>query len=142
MSARSEGPLAERRLRSWMIVAAMAYLGASAAIRWRSSFPPGLPSALPLLSVLAATVCALLATRSYLLFLRTLDELLRRIEIEALAIGFGAGVIVALLYPLCEELGAPGIGGFAIAPTMLLSWALASGLGKRRFFGGAPGEPG
>jgi hypothetical protein len=68
-----------------------------------------------------------------------LNELQRRIQVEALALGFGAGAVFAMLYPLFEGLGAPAVGGRATALVMMLSWAVGSWLGTRRYAGyGSP----
>jgi hypothetical protein len=75
-----------------------------------------------------------------LLFLRDADELLRRIETEALALGFGAGAVVGLVYPLLEKLGAPALGGHATLLAMMLSWGLGSWLGMRRYSGANSGS--
>jgi hypothetical protein len=93
---------------------------------------------LPWLLVGLALGLAVQAIRSYLAFLREADELLRRIETEALALGFGAGAAFSLLYPLLEKLGAPQLDGHAAVMVMMLSWAAGSWLGARRYSGSAP----
>ena len=47
------------------------------------------------------------AVWAYLRFLRMADELMQKMQLEGLAIGFGAGVIFALSYDIFEEAGAP-----------------------------------
>lgn len=119
----------QRRVDFWMLTFALAYLGATAAVRWRESIPVALPW---LLAGLAALL-ALQAVRSYLIFLRGADELLRRIQTGALAFGFGSGAVLTLLYPLFEGLGAPQLDGPAIAMVMMLSWTLGYWRGARRY---------
>ncbi len=121
----------QRRITLWMLAAALAYVGATATLRWRAS----IPAALPWLALGLALALAFQATRSYLVFLREADELLRRIETEALALAFGAGAAFSLLYPLLEQLGAPDLGGYATAVVMMLSWAAGLWLGTRRYAG-------
>jgi len=124
-----------RRFLFWFLAAALAYCGATAALRWRES----VPGALPWLLVGVALLLAIQAIRSYLAFLRRADELLRKIETEGLALGFGAGVVLSLLYPLLERLGAPQLDGHATALVMMISWGAGSWLGTRRYSGrGAP----
>ena len=48
-------------------------------------------------------VFALLAFRAYLIFLRTADELLRRVQLEGLALGFGGGAVFMSSYWLFER---------------------------------------
>src|SRR5215211_4706876 len=47
------------------------------------------------------------AARSYVVFLRGADELLRKIQLEALAMSFGVACIFMIGWRLCERLGAP-----------------------------------
>lgn len=126
----------QRRFTLWMLAAGLAYLGATAALRWRAA----LPGALPWLLSALAWVLALQAIRSYVIFLRQADELLRRIQTEALALGFGAGAVVSLLYPLLELLGAPKLGEYAIAIAMMLAWSAGTWLGTRRYSGKSTGS--
>ena len=121
----------QRRFTLWMLAAGLAYLGATAALRWRAS----LPAALPWILSGLAWVLAFQAIRRYVIFLRQADELLRRIQTEALALGFGAGAVVSLLYPLLEMLGAPKLGGTAAALVMMLAWSAGTWLGTRRYSG-------
>ncbi|HEU5161666.1 MAG TPA: hypothetical protein VFV54_00840, partial [Thermoanaerobaculia bacterium] len=55
----------------------------------------------------ATVIVALFAVRAYRAFLHGADELLRKIQLEGLALGFGAGVVFMLGYRLLERLGAP-----------------------------------
>jgi len=119
----------QRRFNLWLFVSALAFVAAAAAVRWRSS----LPATLPWLAVGVAVLLALLSIRSYLVFLRAADELLRRIQTEALAFGFGAGALVAYFSPLAEKLGAPKLGTWGTALVMMFSWSLGTWLGMRRY---------
>jgi hypothetical protein len=121
----------QRRFNVWMLAAALTYLGATAALRWRESIPGALPWLLTGLTL----VLAIQAIRIYRVFLRGADELLRRIQMEALALGFGSGAVFSLLYPLLERLGAPELDEHATAVVMLLSWGAGSWLGTRRYSG-------
>ena len=49
---------------------------------------------------------SVMMVRAYVHFLREADELLRKIQLEALAFSFGATVVFMLGYRLCERLGA------------------------------------
>jgi hypothetical protein len=134
----------ERRVNLWLPAAALAYAAATAAQRWHESLPralpwlqrfPGLQTLHWLTWLLAglATLCTVQAVRSYLVFLREADELLRRIQTEALALGFGVGAAFSLLYPLLAQLGAPDFGGNGIFVVMMLSWSAGIWLGSRRY---------
>ena len=85
----------------------------------------------------AATALLGIATmRAYVMFLRAADELLRKIHIEALAIGFGAGAILMLAWRLAERLGAPKLDSNDPLLAMLVFSAVGHWLGVRRFSGG------
>jgi hypothetical protein len=85
--------------------------------------------------VLTAATAALmlLAVRSYILFLRHADELLRKVHLESLALGFGAGIVVMMTYRLCERLGAPKLDVNDAALVMTVTWVAAQWLGARRY---------
>jgi hypothetical protein len=121
----------ERRFIVWMLTATLAYTAAALAFKWRASGPPWLPGLL----TVAAWLLALHAVRCFLTYLRQADELLRKIQTEALALGFAAGAVVSLLYPLLEKLGAPALGGYATFVVMMLAWAAGSWFGTRRYRG-------
>lgn len=117
-----------RRVNLWLPAAALAYAAAMAAQRWLRGI-----SWVPWLFAGLSVLCTVQAVRSYLVFLREADELLRRIQTEALALGFAAGAAFALIYPLLEQLGAPVLGGNGIFVVMMFSWSAGTWLGKRRY---------
>jgi hypothetical protein len=125
-----------RRFHLRVIAATLLYLGATAALR----HPAAAPVALAWLLTGLAWLLAVVAMGSYLAFLRQADELLRRIELEGLALGFGAGAVFALLYPLLVALGAPDLQGEATALVMMVSWAAGSWLAGRRYSGNTSGR--
>lgn len=127
-----------RRVYRWLLAAALSYIAATAALRFRSAMPP----AIPWLVVFLSVGLFLLAVRAYLVFLRGADELLRRIETEALALGFAAGTVFSLLYPLFERLGAPELGWQATPLVLMASAGLGSWLGVRHYSRAEPGDEG
>ncbi len=118
----------ERRYVVWMLAATLAYVAASGAPRWwpEAAVPTwfGLGLALAL---------GFQTLRSYLQYLRGADELLRRLQLEALAIGFGAGIVFSIFYPLFEPFGAPHAGARSTAVVMMVVWSVGSLLGPRRY---------
>jgi hypothetical protein len=129
----------QRLFTLWMLAAGITYLGTAAALRWRTALPGAL-SWLPWLLIGLAWLLAFQAIRRYVIFLRRADELLRRIQTEALALGFGAGAVVSLLYPLLELLGAPKLGEYAVAVAMMLVWSAGTWLGTRHYSGKSSGK--
>lgn len=133
-----------RRVNLWAPAAALAYVAAAAAQRWREPLARALPWLqpfralrgfpwMPWLFAGLSALCTVQAVRSYLAFLREADELLRRIQTEALALGFAAGAAFALIYPLLEQLGAPVFGGNGVFVVMMFSWSAGAWLGTRRY---------
>ncbi len=61
------------------------------------------------------------------------DELLRKIQLEGLALGFGAGVIFAMSYQLLERAGAPQLQVSDTVVVMMVGWAVGQLLGLRRY---------
>ncbi len=123
----------QRRLNAWIIAASLVYLGATAALRWQARLPGGPVLAWALTGGFA--LMAVEAARRWFLFLRQADELLRRIQLEALALACGVGLVLSLLYPLLEDLGLPRVGGRLTAMAMMLALVLGSWLGTRRYSG-------
>lgn len=88
----------------------------------------------------AAIVLMLLMVRSYMHFLRHADELLRKIQLEGLALGFGAGIVFMLGYRLFERMGAPKLDLADGVLPMVLFWAIGQYVGYRRYFAGPENE--
>ncbi len=85
------------------------------------------------LVALVPTALGLQAVRSYVHFLRGADELLRKVHLEGLAIGFGAGVIFVMGYGLLEHIGAPALNIADPVLVFVSFWALGQWLAMRRY---------
>ncbi len=85
------------------------------------------------LVALVPTALGLQAIRSYVHFLRGADELLRKIHLEGLALGFGAGMIFILGYGLLEHIGAPALNTSDPVLVFVSFWALGQWLAMRRY---------
>jgi hypothetical protein len=70
---------------------------------------------------------------AYLRFLRDTDELQRRIHLEGIGLGFGAGVVFSLSYRLAERIGAPELDTTDPLLVFVLFWALGQWLAVRRY---------
>ena len=116
----------------WMLAAAVAFIAASLLID--GTFIP--PAAGWAITALTASLL-LMTVRSYLAFLRQADELLRKVHLDALALGFGTGVVLMMVYRLCERLGAPKLDVNDAALIMTATWIAAQFLGSRRYAAGA-----
>lgn len=81
----------------------------------------------------ATLVLGVTAMWLYVKFLRAADELLRKIHVEALALGFGAAIVFMLFWRLCERLGAPKLDVVDPALVMIAFWTAGQWLGLRRY---------
>ena len=117
----------------WCIASAVMFVGATFLIK-KDIVPKG-PLAWGL--AIANLIVAFLAVRAYMLFLRGADELLRRIQLEGLALGFGAGAVFMLSYRLFERLGAPRLDSAHPFVVMAIFWAVGQYIGMRRYSSGA-----
>lgn len=117
------------RFIAWLMAWAVSFLAAT----WALRADLGLSSPVSWLVAVAPNVFGIVALFAYLRFLRMADELLRKIQLEGLALGFGAGVVFAMGYQLLERAGAPQLQVTAPAVVMMFGWALGQLLGMRRY---------
>ena len=82
---------------------------------------------------LAPNLIALVVLRSYLRFLRMTDELQRRIQLEGLAVGFGAGFIFGIGYLVAEGAGAPPFKAVWMILVMTAGWIVGNVFALRRY---------
>ena len=78
-------------------------------------------------------ILMVLSMGSYIVFLRHADELLRKVHLEALAFAFGTGMVVMMVYRLCERLGAPKLDFNDPSLIMILTWMAGQWIGARRY---------
>jgi len=117
-----------RRFNAWNIGLALAFAG--------SVFILALDVVNPTLGYALAAVTLFLgvsAIRAYVRFLRSADELLRKIHLEAIAMAFGAGVVSILTWELLEMAGAPDLDRSLFAAAMLIFWGVGQAIGIRHY---------
>lgn len=73
------------------------------------------------------------AILAYLRHLRRLDELQRRIQLEALAVSFAASALITFTVGFLENAGVPRPSWIWVAPLMIGLWGLGSFLANRRY---------
>lgn len=117
------------RFSAWLLAWAVSYVAAS----WTLKADFDLASPLIWSLVAAPNVIAIVAVFAYLRFLRMADELLRKIQLEGLALGFAAGVLVTTGYQLAEAAGAPQLETDHIIVVMIFSWTAGQLLGIWRY---------
>ena len=117
------------RFAAWCLAWAVCYVGASMTLK--GDFDLSTP--LVWLLVAIPNLLSLVAVFSYMRFLRMADELLRKIQLEGLAMGFAAGVILVTGYQLFEAAGARELQTDHIIIVMMFSWVAGQMHGMWRY---------
>lgn len=107
-----------RRFNLWCLAWALAYVGAHWALKGDSE----LATALVWLLVATPILLMIGTVFSYMHFLRNADELLQKIQIQGLAMGFGAAVVFVTGYQLLEAAGASEMQTDHLLMVMMFSW--------------------
>jgi hypothetical protein len=132
------GPKAKQASRAYMrsmAIAAIVYVavvfGAVMLIRHA---PFSLPQWAVIIVALTPLIPALMMVRTYLTFLRSMDELHRRIQTEAWLISAGVIGIGSFTYSFLEEWAhLPRIDLIWIFPALIFAWGLATYFVRRRY---------
>ena len=85
------------------------------------------------LVALTPLIPAALALSAYLRFLARMDELGRRIQLEALAFGFGAAGMLTFAYGFLENAGFPQLSYIWVFPTMIALWGIGGAIAAYRY---------
>lgn len=122
----------QRRVVLWSLVWMSSWVAVTLALTsgWLASGAPGIVAAVVSSSLGIGTVLA------YRRFLKEADEVQRRIELEALAMAFGVGVVGGFAYWLLERSGAVPIAKtdlLYVLAGMCLTYSAGVLLGKRRY---------
>lgn len=106
------------RFTLWLLAWAVTYVAAHWALKSDMNI------AAPLVWLLAAAPILIMvaAVFSYMHFLRNADELLRKIQLQGLAMGFGAAVVFVPGYQLLEAAGASEMQTDHLLMVMIFSW--------------------
>ncbi len=82
---------------------------------------------------LAPVIPAALALWAYVRFLNRMDELQRRIQLEALALASGSTALLTFSYGFLENVGFPHLSLIWVLPLMVALWGLGSALAGRKY---------
>jgi len=93
----------------------------------------GLDQPIKTLVALTPLIPATLALFAYLRFLSRMDELGRRIQLEALAFGFGAAGMLTFAYGFLENAGFPQLSYIWVFPTMIALWGIGGAIASYRY---------
>lgn len=120
---------AQRRIRTWSLLWALSLIAVTLAIRrWHLS------SGLILAGIASSALLGLGTLLAYRRFLRETDELRRKIELDALALAFGVGVIGGMTYWLLTIAEAVSTASFGfVFAAMILVYPAGVLVGLRRY---------
>lgn len=76
---------------------------------------------------------ALLGLMAFIRFLGRMDELQRRIQLEAIAFSFGVTGILTFAYGFLQLAGLPALSWIWIFPAMVALWGIGVGFASRRY---------
>lgn len=93
----------------------------------------GLDQPVKTLVALTPLAPAALALFAYLRFLSRMDELGRRIQLEALAFGFGAAGMLTFAYGFLENAGFPQLSYIWVFPLMIALWGMGGAIASFRY---------
>lgn len=113
-----------------LLVAMTAYV---AAVFVTVKLTPDVDPVLRVPFVLIPLIPSAFALRAYLRFLGRMDELGRRIQLEALAIGFGAAGMLTFAYGFLENAGFPQLSYIWVFPLMIVLWGIGGAIATRRY---------
>lgn len=110
----------------WSLLLAAAVVGSAWVLR------AGLGISAALRGVTVALTIALVVPwlLSHLRFIREADELIRKIQFEALALGFWAAFTFGVLYIVLGHMGLPGLQPASGVPLMVAIMGLGYGVGR------------
>jgi hypothetical protein len=104
-----------------VLVAAITLLNANPHAPWRVAV------------ALAPVVPAAFALLAFVRFLGRMDELQRRIQLDAIGLSFGATAILTFAYGFLQLVGFPPISWIWIMPGMVMLWGLGAGIAAARY---------
>ncbi len=117
------------RFTAWMLAWAISLVAATWALKSEFDFSHPLDWFI----AIVPTTFGIAGLFAYLRFLREADEMIRRIQLEGLAIGFGVGVLFIMGYLLLERVGAPAINSHDTVAIMMLAWVFGQLMAMRRY---------
>jgi|SRR5579859_1020471 len=93
--------------------------------------PPSAWWRIPL--VLTPIIPIFFALWAFLRFFHRIDELQRRIQLEALALSFGVTCVVTFSYGLLEYAGFPALNWTWVPVFMMSFWSIGTAISSRRY---------
>ena len=97
------------------------------------SLMSGLGQPIKTVVALAPLIPATFALVAYLRFVSRMDELGRRIQLEALAFAFGAAGMLTFAYGFLENAGFPQLSYIWVFPLMIALWGIGGAIASYRY---------
>lgn len=127
------GTKADRRNQYWFVawcfVWAVVFVGSSWALKSDYEFATPTNWIIALIPNLFGIGVVL----AYVNFLRRADELIQKIQMEGLALGFGIGLFFGLGYQLLERAGAPPLAVDDMGLVLIGGWVLGQIIAAKRY---------
>lgn len=92
-----------------------------------------LPALLRAVVAVAPAIPTIFALFAFVRFLGRMDELQRRIQLEALGFAFGATAILTFAYGFLENAGLPQLSYIWVLPVMVALWGLGAAVASRHY---------
>jgi hypothetical protein len=115
---------------AWAMIAYGLVLAASVLIL-KSNSDPDAPWRIPV--ALAPMIPAMFGMMAFVRYMGSMDELQRRIQLEAIAFGFGGTAALTFGYGFLEGVGFPPINWTFIFPLMIGLWGIGVAIAGRRY---------
>lgn len=117
------------RTLGWLFVWMVSFLSVAFAIR-TEALPAGLWT---YLAIAGSTALGLVTVLAYMRFIRQADELQRKIQLEALALGFAGGFVAQFAFSLIERVGIMEVDIGDPFLVMCICFAVGLFVGARRY---------
>ncbi|CAN5847894.1 hypothetical protein BH23ACT10_BH23ACT10_23930 [soil metagenome] len=117
--------------KAWMTAWGISFVGATWVLRSANAGSPTGSTAW--IVALVPTGLAIIAVVAFMRFLRQTDELIRRIQLEALVFGFVTAILFGVASPLLARAGAPELGVNGLAAIAMLAFGIGQLVGTRRY---------
>lgn len=114
---------------AWCFVWAVTFCAVTFALK---SFP-GLEGPVAWMLAMIPIAVGVVTVRAFLRFLREADEFTRKVQLEGIAWGFGAGHLFCVGYFFLERFGAPAIPVILVIVPLAMGWAVGSLLVAARY---------
>ena len=82
---------------------------------------------------LAPVVPAVFGLLAFVRFLGRIDELERRIQLEAIGFGFGGTAVLTFGYGFLENAGFPHLNWVYVFPMMIFLWGIGLAIARRKY---------